>query len=120
MRFQYITNSIFTGPGFALDDFAVESEAGVQELQDFEAETDRWSAAGFVYASDSVRQGWSVFMVTEGDNPQVWPLKLDDHNRGEIDLPADPKRKRAIWVIAATAPFTLEPAIYSYQAILSP
>jgi hypothetical protein len=119
-RIQYITDNAVSSPGFALDDFVLESLEGVQRRQDFEAHADGWQARGFVYAGDAVRQQWAVYLVTLGDEPMVTRLTLNDRNQGEIVIPADGNLKRSILVVAALAPFTLETASYTYQATVIP
>jgi len=120
LRVQSMTDSVFSGPGFAFDDFVLESDEGRQRQQDFETNADGWEASGFIYAGEAVRQHWAVYIVTLGAEPTITPLTLNEQNWGEIEIKSGGELKRSILVVAALAPFTLEAASYTYQATVLP
>lgn len=112
LRFEYITESWPTGPGFAVDDVAIPE---LDYTYDAETGDDGWEAAGFVRTSNAVPQSWALQMVTPGDQTTVERLHVADDGtaRGQFTL-GNGVRKAAL-IIGATAPVTREEASYEIR-----
>ncbi|MCP4425227.1 MAG: hypothetical protein GY803_12090 [Chloroflexi bacterium] len=107
LRFEYVTDLILTYGGLALDNIAIP-EIGFYD--DVETLADGWTAEGFVRANAYMPQTWHLQLVTyENDAPAVEMLSLNDDQT--LSLTID-EAQRPILIVAASAPFTLEPAHY--------
>lgn len=107
LRFEYITDLILTFGGLALDNIAIP-EIGFYD--DSESLAEGWTAEGFVRATGYLPQSWHLQLVTyENDVPVVEILSLNDDQTLELTVN---EKERPILIIAASAPFTLEPAHY--------
>lgn len=117
LRFEYVTDDAYSGPGLCLDDFSIP------ELGYFDgAETDdSWQAAGFLRSGNIIPQSWLVQVIDLGREPKVERLSLDEEQRGWLILrnPSG-EAKRVVLVIAATAPATTEVAHYEYAVTAAP
>ncbi len=107
LRFEYITDLILTFGGIALDNIAIPE---INFYDDAETLADGWTAEGFTRATAYLPQSWHVQLVTyENKVPMVELLALNDDQT--LSLTID-EAQRPILIIAASAPFTLEPAHY--------
>lgn len=107
LRFEYITDLILTFGGLALDNIAIP-EIGFYD--DAETLADGWTAEGFTRATGYVPQSWHLQLVTYENNvPVVELLPLNEDQT--LSLTID-EAERPILIVAASAPFTLEPAHY--------
>ncbi len=107
LRFSYLTDSVVTRRGFALDNIAIP-EIGFYD--DAETPADGWLVEGFVRAAGYLPQEWHLQLVTfvEG-RPVVTTLIPAEDGRLEYSLGVNGE---AILIVAASAPATLEPAVY--------
>lgn len=107
LRFEYITDLILTFGGLALDNIAIP-EIGFYD--DAETLADGWTAEGFTRATGYMPQSWHLQLVTyENDVPVVELLPLNGDQT--LSLTID-EGEQSILIVAASAPFTLEPAHY--------
>jgi hypothetical protein len=107
LRFSYLTDSVIADRGFALDNIAIP-EIGFYD--DVETPADGWLAEGFVRAAGYLPQEWHLQLITfEEGQPVVTRLVPDEDGRLEYPLNVSDE---AILIVAATAPATLEPAVY--------
>ncbi len=110
IRFDYITDPILTFGGFAIDNISIP------EIEFFDdAESDRgWNANGFVRATNVIPQQWYLQLIRfEKEVPIVATLDLSEDNTITIDIPlSDSGGGRPILIVSASAPMTLQPAIY--------
>ena len=107
LRFEYVTDLILTYGGLALDNIAIP-EIGFYD--DGETAVAGWQAEGFIRATATVPQPWHLQLITnEHGAPAIEKIALADDQTFTITVNADQK---AILIIAAAAPFTLEPAQY--------
>jgi immune inhibitor A len=106
LRFEYITDAEVTQSGLAIDDLSIPE---INYYHD--AETDGgWQAAGFNRVTAYLPQEWSLQLVTvAGGVPQVQAIQLTDGTRASFDAPAS---SRAVLIVTALAPTTIEPATY--------
>lgn len=110
IRFAYITDPILTRGGIAIDNIAIP-EIGFYD--DLETPQEGWSGLGFERVTAVIPQQWHLTLVTyPGGVPAVERLSLaeDQHLSEIIDL--DDGGGRAILIVAASAPVTLQPAHY--------
>lgn len=110
IRFDYITDPILTFGGFAIDNIAIPE---IEFYDDAEADTG-WIANGFVRATSYIPQQWHLQLIRfEKDVPIVMALELSEENTAIIDIPlTDSGGGRPILIVSASAPMTLQPAIY--------
>jgi hypothetical protein len=90
-----------------LDNIAIP-EIGFYD--DAETLADGWTAEGFTRATGYMPQSWHLQLVTyENDVPVVEILPLNEDQTLSLTIE---ERERPILIVAASAPFTLEPAHY--------
>ncbi|MBI2955545.1 MAG: immune inhibitor A [Chloroflexi bacterium] len=115
IRFEYITDDAYNGPGFVVDDVSIP-ELGYS--YDAETEAD-WSADGFLLSANEVPQRYYPLVVKEGSQSEIETIPLNDERQGKITIHGDGSTK-VIVVIAAAAPATTELANYEYVIEPSP
>ncbi len=107
LRFEYVTDLILTFGGLALDNIAIP-EIGFYD--DAETLADGWMAEGFTRAAGYMPQSWHLQLVTyENDVPVVEMLSLNADQTLSLTIN---EKEQPILIVAASAPFTLEPAHY--------
>lgn len=107
LRFEYVTDLILTFGGLALDNIAIP-EIGFYD--DGETLMAGWTAEGFTRATAYLPQAWHLQLITFiGEQPTAESVALNENQAATINLN---ETERAILVVAASAPFTLEPAHY--------
>jgi len=112
LRFEYITDAVYTAPGLALDDVEIP-EIGFRD----DAETcSGWIVEGFICSNNTIPQTFSVQIVKFGAQTTVEKLPLDASQRGQITLTGLGKDfQRAMLVVSGLAPVTTEAALYEYS-----
>jgi immune inhibitor A len=107
LRFEYITDLILTFGGLALDNIAIP-EIGFYD--NAETLADGWMAEGFTRATGYMPQSWHLQLVTyENDVPVVEMLSLNADQTLSLTIN---EKEQPILIVAASAPFTLDPAHY--------
>jgi immune inhibitor A len=108
LRFEYVTDQSYNGPGFAFKDLSIP-EVGLDEAGAVE---DGWNAEGWLRVDASIPERWNLRLVRwTPDETTVEPVAVDAD--GNATVPLDPSATRSILVIAPTAPRTLMPGNYS-------
>jgi immune inhibitor A len=107
LRFEYVTDDAVTGSGFCVDDVAI-AEIGFAD--DAEGDTG-WDAQGFVRTANSIDQHWQLRLITFGSETTVVTVPVDAFGQAQATLPAG---RRLVLAVAATAPVTTEPAVFTY------
>ncbi len=114
LRFEYVTDVALNGPGWCVDDIAVDDIA-IDAAGFFDdAESDSgWTARGFVRAGGrSVSQEFAVRLVEgDGDDATVTPLQPDADGRYNFRIDAP-----ATLVVVPFAPKTAEQAAFTVEA----
>ena len=108
VRFQYITDAAIHDHGLCLRDLTVADDDSALPAE--------WTAKGFVWTNNLVRQKFTVQIIYEGkgDSPnRVLPMELDSRNRGEMTLESDDDAHRMVAVVQSLAPSTRMPASYT-------
>jgi hypothetical protein len=108
LRFEYVTDQSYNGPGFALRNVAIPelnlSEPGAAE--------DPWTAEGWLRVDAPIPQRWNLRLVRwTPTGVLVDPIGVGLDGSGTF--PLDETATRTTLVIAPTAPRTLVPANYS-------
>ncbi len=107
LRFEYVTDLILTYGGFALDNIAIPE---INFYDDAESLAEGWTAAGFVRTAAYLPQTWHLQLVTFKDGvPQVEKIALTADQTATLTVN---EKNNPILIVAASAPFTLEPAHY--------
>jgi immune inhibitor A len=107
VRFEYITNSGVTGPGFLIDSVSIPAIGWEDEM---ESPQSGWQSEGFLYTDGTVSQNWGLAVVSAGNSPQVQRLPvIAGTTTATITVPEG----GALIVLGAMAPFTLTPAPYT-------
>ncbi len=111
IRFEYVTDTALTNPGFELDDVAIPE---LNYTADFETGAGGWEAAGFVRMDNLLPQTFVVQVIRQGAPTTIERMALDEHNQGSLTLDlAD--GEDAVLVVAGTTPFTTEVASYQFE-----
>lgn len=115
LRFSYITDPILTFGGLALDNISIP-EIGF--FDDAEAEVGGWQTQGFTRATATLPQTWHLQLITfPNGEPIVTPLEIDDTVSLTHPIDLQQSDGEAILVVAATAPMTLEEALYRLEIV---
>ena len=114
LRFEYVTDQSYNGPGFAFKDLRID-DIGVDEPGAVE---DAWNAEGWLRVDAPIPEHWNVRLVrwTRAETT-VEPVAVDAD--GMATVPLDPTALRSVLVIAPTAPRTLSRGEYSVSVTLS-
>jgi hypothetical protein len=108
LRFEYVTDQSYNGPGFALRNVAIPELS----LTEPGAVEDPWTAEGWLRLDANIPQRWNLRLVRwtpTGITVDPVGVSLD----GSGTFPLDETATRTTLVIAPTAPRTLVPANYS-------
>ncbi len=112
LRFEYVTDPIKTFGGFAIDDIAIP-EIGYAD--NAETADDGWLAEGFTRATAELPQAWQLQLITfdEAGRPAVERLPVSaEGTLFAYPVEALPGARRPILIVSATAPETLQAAVY--------
>jgi hypothetical protein len=113
VRFEYVTDQSFNGPGFAFKDLRIP-EIGLDEPGAVE---DAWNSEGWLRVDAPIPERWNLRLVrTSRTGTTVEPVPVDAD--GNATLAFDPGAQRTVLVLAPTAPRTLIPANYSVTVSL--
>lgn len=130
LRFYYVTDQSYHGPGFAVDDIAIP-EIGFAD----DVETDAgWVAQGFLRTVNATALDWAVQVVAfTGAGPQIVQLPLTAGEGGRDASPAGTTLRgtltvprfgeqitRVVVAVSPLVPVTLEPSEYRLEAALRP
>jgi len=107
IRFEVLTDSGITHQGFALDDISIPE---YNYLATDDDGSPGWVAEGFVSTGWQLPQYWSVQWISEGPEPIVTPLTLNELNQG--DWVIDAGKGGGVLVIMPQTPFVYTPANY--------
>jgi hypothetical protein len=111
LRFEYVTDEIYTESGLALDDINIPE---IDFYDDAETLDSDWKADGFIRATGSIPQPWYIQIITFPDGtPQVQFLTLDETASGTLELAMTPGERAPLIIVAAAAPMTLQAASYT-------
>jgi hypothetical protein len=110
LRFSYVTDPILTYGGIALDNLSIP-ELGY--FDDVEEGGSGWQAGGFSRVTATLPQQWHLQLITfPGGVPQVEKLPILATGNGAVTVNLDRSEGRAILIVAASAPQTLNAASY--------
>jgi hypothetical protein len=108
LRFEYVTDQSYNGPGFAFKDLHI-SEIGLDEPGAVE---DAWNAEGWMRVDAPIPDHWNLRLVrTSRSGTTVDTVPVDAEGNATFAL--DETARRSVLVIAPTAPRTLLTANYS-------
>ena len=113
VRFEYITDAVYTGEGLLLDDIRLQA-AGYSA--DFESDLGGWQAQGFVRLQNVLPQSYEVLLIKDGRSTAVTPLILDERMTGEAPL-VIARGERAVLVVIGSARFTRQRAPYQFEVV---
>lgn len=112
LRFEYITETWFTGDGFAVDDISIP-ELGY--AYDAEAGDDGWEGAGFVRTSNAVPQNWAIQILRLGEEVTVERLEVDPGGSARAEITLDDGISKVVLIVGAMAPVTKVEASYEIE-----
>lgn len=112
LRFEQVTDEVYTGGGFAVDDIEIP-EIGFQD--NAETAAPGWDAKGFTRMDNVLPQHFIVQAIEYGKTPRVVPIKLDAQNRGTYTPQGFGKDiSKVVITVSGSTPFTWEQADYQY------
>jgi immune inhibitor A len=118
LRFFYITDQSYHGPGFAVDDVSIP-EIGFAD----DAETDQgWQASGFLRSVNASALDWGVQVIAFADGGiQVRQVPLAPGGDGKLQGSLRVERfgsavRRVVVAVSPLVPVTLEGADYRLEA----
>lgn len=113
LRFWQIGDDAFNAPGILIDNISICADTDTCILEDdFETESGTWQAEGFARVDGSLLQQWELRLVrtdVTGNVIGVEPLVTDAAGQVTTSLA---EGESGILIIAATTPYTTEPASY--------
>ncbi|MBI4317214.1 MAG: immune inhibitor A [Chloroflexi bacterium] len=112
IRFEYVTDDAYNGPGFVVDDISIPEMSYLDD-----AETDQgWTANGFIRATNALPERFRVQLIKVGPATEVESLPLNDDQTGQWIIRGFGREfERGVLVVSALAPVTTEPASYQYS-----
>lgn len=114
VRFEYVTDDVANGPGWAIDSLQVP-EIGFTD--DAESDVSGWEARGFQRVNGPLPQQFIVQLIEFGDEVRVQQVPLDSANRAEIAIPRlGAGANRAVIAISGATDGTTEQATYRFNA----
>ena len=118
IRFEYVTQSPYSGHGWAIDDIAVPE---LDYLYDVDIGDGGWIGDGFVRTRQAVDQDWAVYLVLPDE---VLRLQVADDGSTGTRFSLDTELGPATIVIAAMSPRTKVEGTYKLNltgdAVLTP
>lgn len=116
VRFEYITDGIYAGPGFAIDDISIPE---INFSDGAETGDNGWQAAGFARMDNNLAQRFIVQAIEFNSGTggvSVVPIALDASNHGTFRTSGFGKTVSSIViVVSGSTPATWEPASYSFS-----
>jgi len=110
VRFSYLTDGVFTGEGFVLDEIIVR-RAGTEPRD--QGNLSSWHPRGFVLTDGTVPQAYLALLITVGQTVQTERLPIDADNTAQWNVPlARDDVDEAVLILSAHAPLTRRPAAY--------
>ena len=109
LQFRYVTDGVFSGTGFVLDDISLPE---IGYASDFELDDGGWETDGFVRIINALPQSFRLALVRPGILPGIVRLPLQADNSLKIPLVVNDE---AMLVITATNPVTDIPAAYRFR-----
>ncbi len=110
LRFEYVTDDAVNAPGLCVDDIQIR-ELGFSD----DAENEHgWRAEGFVRSSNVIPQSFVVRLVRFDDETTVTDVPVGSDGCGQLHVSAG---RRAVLVVAPTAPITTESARFEYSIV---
>lgn len=113
IRFQQITDEVYTASGFAIDNIEIP-EIGFSD--NVENHDSGWQAQGFARTDNTLPQHFIVQAIEFGATPHVVPVQLDAHNHGTYTTAGFGQNlSRVVIAVSASTPVTWETTDYRYQ-----
>jgi len=113
IRFEYLTDDTFNGAGLCVDDIRVP-ELGYSH--DAETDDDGWEARGFVRCENELPQRYVIQVIRLSDRITGERLVLPEEGTGELVIQGfDEHEGKAILVVSAVTPGSMEAAHYCYE-----
>ncbi len=109
IRFEYVTDAGYSGPGIGLTDIAIP------ELQwkDDPSRASDWLAEGWLATDNVLQQRFTVQAILLGGQTRVVPVQLNTEQEGSFTIPDAEGVTKVVVVVNAFAAKTTEPASFS-------
>jgi immune inhibitor A len=115
LRFEYITDAIYSGPGLAVDDISIPE---INFSDDAEHGDNGWQAHGFARIDNTLPQRFIVQAIEFGANnqpPQIMSVPLDGSNHGTFTTSGLGRNiSRVVIAISGDTPITWETAAFHF------
>lgn len=113
IKFQQITDEVYTAPGLAIDNIEIP-EIGFSD--NVENGDNGWVAKGFVRFDNILPQHFIVQAIEFGTTPKVVQIPLDAENKGTYTTSGFGKDvTRVVITVSGSTPVTWETADYQYK-----
>jgi immune inhibitor A len=109
IRFEYVTDDVGNGPGWAVDSIQVP-EIGFSD--DAESDVPGWVAQGYQRIEGPLPQRFIVQLLEFGNQLTVRQVPMDASNRAQVDIGG---ANRTVIVVSGATDGTTEPAAYRYS-----
>jgi len=112
LRFQYITDEVFTASGIALDNVSIP-EIGFYD--DIETSGEGWEAQGFSRVTAYMPQRFDLVLITfdAAGVPSIQHMEVAEDNSAAFEIALAKDSDQALLLVAASNPAILTPASYS-------
>lgn len=112
LRFEYVTDEAYSGPGVALRDIRIPAI----QFDDTANDHSGWVATGWLLTDDQVPERYIVQIIVTGATPAVYRMPLDADNRGGLSLASLAQAGQGVVVVvSAVAPKTSEAGTFTLQ-----
>ena len=110
VRFWVVNDAAYNAQGLLIDNIRIPE---LRYADSAEQGDGGWQAQGFVRTTGALPQTWALRLIrTRGGATSVERVPVDGQGRARVMLAAG---ERGTLVVSGTAPFTTEPATYTYQ-----
>jgi immune inhibitor A len=112
LRFEYVTDEAYSGPGVALANLRIPDIG----YDDAAGGYSGWTSSGWLLTDNTVPEQFIVQVIANGATPAVYRMDLDVDNRGSLPLaPLAQAGQSVVVVVSAIAPKTSEAGAYTLQ-----
>jgi immune inhibitor A len=112
LRFEYVTDESYSGPGIGLQDIQIPAI----QFDDAASDHSGWSASGWLLTDNQVPERYIVQVIVYGATPTVFRMTLDAGNRGSLSLDSLAQSgERVVVVVSALAPKTSDAGAFTLQ-----
>jgi immune inhibitor A len=109
LRFEYVTDAAYSGPGMALANISIPA----LHWSDDPGHPDGWTAVGWLVTDNAVPVHYQVRGVLIAQDTTISAIPIDDRGHGVFQASSDPDLKKLVLIVMPFAAKTSEPVRFS-------